>query len=148
MTVSALIQKYPSLGRLAELKQNIKALEKAIKDIMPDAINEALNNFGGENAIVYSDSKAKIVLKQVKEYDSPKTNGDLFTIDFEIKQEIERLERKNAIEIKLIDSQIKELQAQRENLLTSDKLTELKAEYEEVLNGTLSYKPQLAVTLK
>lgn len=137
-----------NLQQLIQHKKTIKDCELRIKELMPDCINEALELLTGQSAIIYDDTFAKITFKQAKEYDTPKNNGDLYTIDHEINEETQFIKDTNAILLKALDNRIEALQKQKEHILNTPKIRKLKQEYKEVENASFNLKPQLAVTIK
>jgi hypothetical protein len=137
-----------ALRALVSLKKDIKDTQKAIDMLMPACIGEALESFNGNNAIVYEDYYSKIIFKQFKEYDTPENNGDLCTIDHEIKEETQFIKDTNSILLKELDNRIEALIKKKEYILNTPKIQKLKQEYEETRVKTFNLKPQLAVTIK
>lgn len=146
------------LNQLIKLRQKINQMELLINEIMPDAINEALDIVGNDSAIngkniVYSnEDKGKITINFRKHYPSPKDNITLERLDSDIRVEKTKLCKANESKLAEIEAKLSELNAhiklvekEEEKLLTNQRLIALKSRYKEERENCVELVPSLSV---
>lgn len=148
------------LEQLIELRNKVNQLEQLIEQIMPSAIDEAINILSNQSAIngkniVYAQkNKGKITITFRKQYPSIKDSIVLQRLDEEIKAEQKSLITKNHtqlfdLEQKLeqLNGSIELLETEKEKLMTNKRLINLKKRFTEERKNGMELIPSLAVYL-
>jgi hypothetical protein len=148
------------LEQLVLLRKQINELQEQNEEIMPDAITEALTIMENEQSIngknlVFACKYGSITVSFRKKYPTPQSNIILERLDTDIKAEQQSLaflhkEQLDAIEIGIsnLNAQIQLLEQQQEDLLTSERLIQLKTRYKSEQENLVELIPNLSVYLK
>ena len=144
-----------NLDELLNLRAMINQMKLKVEEIMPDAIQEALEIApGSKNKVIYHNDNGRIVLNLRKKFSN---NGDdimLSKLDEDIQRISAELTKKNFSAIAEIESKIKSLQNEIEQLekkqleLSSNSMIILlKAQYKSRREESLYFDPGLSVFL-
>ena len=144
-----------NLDELLNLRAMINQMKLKVEEIMPDAIQEALEIApGSKNKVIYHNDNGRIVLNLKKKFSN---NGDdimLSKLDEDIQRISAELTKKNFSAIAEIESKIKSLQNEIEQLekkqleLSSNSMIILlKAQYKSRREESLYFDPGLSVFL-
>jgi uncharacterized small protein (DUF1192 family) len=144
-----------NLDELLNLRAMINQMKLKVEEIMPDAIQEALAIApGSKNKVIYHNDNGRIVLNLKKKFSN---NGDdimLSKLDEDIQRISAELTKKNFSAIAEIESKIKSLQNEIEQLekkqleLSSNSMIILlKAQYKSRREESLYFDPGLSVFL-
>lgn len=145
-----------NLRKLINLKNLKESIENQYQQLLPLAVNDALDIYNGGSLngknLIYACQSGKIVLKFVKKYPNIKENKILDRIDSDIKAELKKLSKENQEQLEQIDSEIEslnakmaELEEKRESLINSTRLIKLKSRYKSERENGLYFEPQLSV---
>jgi len=149
-----------SLRKFVEQKFAIKSLSDQLSQIESDAINEALqihqdNMNNNRNNVIYQDSIAKVVIVFRQKYVSSKDSPELTKLEELIRSEEIIILKRNGEKLNKLDSeiedlenQIKELEVRKEKLLSSKRIENLKAEYQQLIQELAYKEPGLNVSFK
>ncbi|MFM8294861.1 MAG: hypothetical protein ACKN9E_09975 [Microcystaceae cyanobacterium] len=144
------------LPSLLKLRRQIKENDSVIERIMPDCIHEALSVLGNEekNRVVFREGDSKITLTMVKKVPTLKESKPLTRLHEQIVGTKEKLalakkdELANInLQIATLESQIRELEKQREALLTNQRILTLKSRFVKEQEAAAYFKPTLNVYL-
>jgi len=146
------------LEELIELRQKVNQLEQLIQEIMPSAIDEAIDILSNESAIngknvVYAQkNKGKITVTFRKQYPTIKDNTTLKRLDEDIKAELQILTQKNQTQLSQLDSKLAELdeaiaqlETEKEKLMTNKRLINLKTRFNTERENGMELVPTLSV---
>lgn len=153
-------QSESKLEQLIELRNKVNQLEQLIDQIMPLAIDEAINILSNESAIngknvVYSQkNKGKITVTFRKQYPSPKDNVTLQRLNEDITAEQKSLAIKHKPKLNQLENQLNELEEQmtkleleKEKLITNKRLINLKLRFGTERENGMELIPSLSVYL-
>ncbi len=144
-------QSNSKLEQLITLRKRLAEIEGLIDEIMPSAIDEALNkiaNSDGKNNIVYGDkTEGKIVINFRKQYPSIRDNIKLQRLDEDIKNEENQLKKSNQSELDLLQQKINELNEEIKNLTNNKRLINLKQRFTKERENGVELLPLLSVYL-
>jgi len=146
------------LEELIELRKKVNQLEQLIAEIMPSAIDEAIDILSNESAIngknlVYSrKDKGKITVTFRKQYPTIKDNTTLKRLDEDIKAELQLLTQKHSSQLSELDSKLIELEGsiasletEKEKLMTNKRLINLKTRFNTERENGMELVPTLSV---
>lgn len=141
------------LNLLVDYRVTIRQNEDEIENIMPDAIEEALDNLN-KNRVVFADKRAKVILTTRKQFPTVKDCIVLERLDADIMATTAKLMQSKQDTLTKIDAEIShlkqaiaELEAEKEMLLTNRRLIQLKHQFKAEREGRLELKPILNVQL-
>jgi hypothetical protein len=147
-----------ALKKLVDLRIVQSKIQQEIEMLMPDAICEALKiveECTVNNRIVYQDSHNRIVLVMRKKLCNHEDDVTLSRLDADIQAATAQLAQKYAVELEQIDAEIEQLQeaiasleTKREKLLSSRYISQLKKRYNNQLEKTAYFSPNLSVFIK
>jgi ribosomal 50S subunit-associated protein YjgA (DUF615 family) len=139
------------LEQLITLRKRLAEIEELIDEIMPSAIDEALDkiaNSNNQNNIVYGNkTQGKIVVNFRKQYPSIRDNVTLQRLDEDIKAETLKIEKSNQSQLSELTEQIANLTKEIEQLKNSPRLGKLKARFLEEREKGVELLPLLSVYL-
>lgn len=139
------------LEQLITLRKRLAEIETLIDEIMPSAIDEALekvSNSDNQNNIVYGDkTQGKIVINFRKQYPSIRDNVRLQRLDEDIKNEENYLKKSNQSQITELNQSIESLTREIKELTNNKKLMKLKARFLEERENSVELLPLLSVYL-
>lgn len=148
------------LEKLIQLRKQINQMEGLIKELMPDAINEALDilnsdsSLNGKNIVYANKQLGKINIQFRKQYPSPKDNVTLERLDADITGEEAKLFKTHQSELSKLDEKLEQLneeieviEKQQEELLTNPRLIKLKARFKTERENGMELIPSLSVYL-
>ena len=148
------------LEQLISLRHKINELEHLVKELMPDAINEALDimnsnsSLNGKNIVYANKQLGKINIQFPKQYPSPKDNITLERLDADINAEQAKLSKTHKSELSKLEEKLEELneeieviEKQQEELLTNKRLIKLKARFKTERENGMELIPSLSVYL-
>ena len=146
---------HKALDLLLSLRNSVNKISAEIEVVMPDAISEALEIVAtAKNKAVYNNKYGRIVLVFREKFSTNKEDTKLARLDEDIHRITGELANKNSEQIAEIESQIEDLQGQikllekqRDRLLSDRRITNLKRQYHEHRESTLSLDPNLSVFL-
>jgi predicted RNase H-like nuclease (RuvC/YqgF family) len=147
--------KMKHLDLLLSLRNSANKIQAEIEAVMPDAIAEAIKLAEtAKNRVVYHNKDGRIVLVLKKRFSTNKEDTTLARLDEDIQRITGELAKQNFDKIAELESQIWELQQQIENLeqqrnklLCDRRITQLKQQYHEYRESTMSLDPGLSVFL-
>jgi len=139
------------LEQLITLRKRLAEIEELIDEIMPSAINEALDkiaNSDSQNNIVYGDkTHGKIVINFRKQYPSIQDNIRLQRLNEDIKIEEAKLQKSHQEKLTLLEQEINQLSEEIKQLKNSKRLMKLKARFLEERENGVELLPLLSVYL-
>jgi len=139
------------LEQLITLRKRLAEIEELIDEIMPLAIDEALDkiaNSDSQNNIVYGDkTHGKIVINFRKQYPSIQDNVTLKRLDEDIKAESAKVQKTNQNKLSELNEAIANLTTEIEQLKNSKRLMKLKARFLEERENGVELLPLLSVYL-
>ncbi|MFM6095516.1 MAG: hypothetical protein ACKPJO_08380 [Dolichospermum sp.] len=143
------------LDELLKLRTIINQMQSQIDQIMPDAIEEALEIAStAKNKAIYSNENGRIVLCMKKKFPSKNDDILLSKLDEDITRISSELTRRNfseisqiQIKIESLKKEIEELEKQQEKLSSSPTLISLKAQYTSRREESSYFDPTLSVYL-
>ena len=148
-----------NLQKLIELRNEVAKLQFEIKQIMPDAIAEALeiysqSNTERSNQIIFNHQFGKISLVFKQRFLTSKDDTTLKRIDEDIKRIQATLSKKYCLKLTKIESeinyfheQIEKLDEETEKLLTNKQIIQLKQQFTKRIQETTYIDPNLSVFL-
>jgi hypothetical protein len=141
------------LNLLVDYRVTIRQNEDEIENIMPDAIEEALDNLN-KNRVVFADKRAKVILTTRKQYPTVKDCIVLERLDADIMATTAKLTQSKQETLTKIDAEIShlkqaiaELEAEKEMLLNNRRLIQLKHQFKTERESRMELKPILNVQL-
>ena len=147
------------LQKLIELRNEVAKLQYEIKQIMPEAITEALeiyaqSNTEKSNQIIFNHQFGKIGLVFKQKFLTTKDDTTLARIDEDIKRIQSTLSHKYSTKLIQIESeinyfheQIEKLDEETEKLLTNKQIIQLKQQFTKRIQETTYIDPNLSVFL-
>jgi hypothetical protein len=148
------------LEQLIELRNKVNQLEQLIEQIMPLAIDEAIDILSNESAIngknlVYAQKgKGKITINFRKQYPSIRDYVVLQRLDEEIKAEQKSLVAKHQTQLSDLEQKLNQLngsiellETEKEKLMTNKRLINLKKRFSTERDNGMELIPSLAVYL-
>lgn len=148
------------LEQLISLRKKINQLEQLINEIMPSAIDEAINilsdksSINGKNLVYAQKDLGKITVTFRKQYPSPKDNVTLQRLNEDITAEQKSLAIKHKSQLSELENQLNELEEQmtkkeliREKLMTNKRLINLKLRFGTERENGMELIPSLSVYL-
>ncbi len=153
-------QSESKLEQLISLRQKINELEMLVKELMPLAIDEALDilnsdsSLNGKNIVYANKQLGKINIQFRKQYPSPKDNITLERLNEDINAEQKSLTVKHKSELSELDKKLEQLneeieliEKQQEELLTNQRLIKLKVRFKTERENGMELIPSLSVYL-
>lgn len=141
------------LNLLVDYRVTIRQNEDEIENIMPNAIEEALDNLN-KNRVVFADKRAKVILTTRKQYPTVKDCIVLERLDADIMATTAKLTQSKQETLTKIDAEIShlkqaiaELEAEKEMLLNNRRLIQLKHQFKTERESRMELKPILNVQL-
>lgn len=146
------------LEQLISLRKKINQLEELINEIMPDAIDEAINilsdnaSLNGKNIVYAQKELGKITVTFRKQYPSIKDNITLQRLSEDISTEQKSLAIKNKSQLSELENQLNQLEKEitnlestREKLMTNKRLINLKLRFGTERENAMELIPSLSV---
>lgn len=148
------------LEQLIELRNKVNQLEQLIEQIMPLAIDEAIDILSNESAIngknmVYAQkNKGKITINFRKQYPNVRDSVVLQRLDEDIKAEQKSLVAKHQTQLDDLEQKLNQLnksiellETEKEKLMTNKRLINLKKRFSTERDNAMELIPSLSVYL-